>query len=86
MIYVTGDTHGDITRFKDPQMKKLKKGDTLIICGDFGFIWDNSKKEKADLKKLLSNDLQLHLLMAVMKISIYLNHFLKLYGMAVWQE
>ncbi|MDE5854454.1 MAG: metallophosphoesterase [Ruminococcus sp.] len=56
MIYVTGDTHGDITRFKDPQMKKLKKGDTLIICGDFGFIWDNSKKEKADLKKLLSND------------------------------
>ena len=54
MIYVTGDTHGDLTRFKDPQLKKLKAGDTLIICGDFGFLWNGSKKEKANLKKLLT--------------------------------
>ncbi|MGN0575923.1 MAG: metallophosphoesterase [Ruminococcus sp.] len=52
MIYVTGDTHGDLNRFKDPALKKLGKGDILIICGDFGFIWDNSRKEKAALKKL----------------------------------
>ena len=52
MIYVTGDTHGDLTRFKDPQMKKLSRGDTLIICGDFGFIWDNSPEEKKTLQKL----------------------------------
>ena len=32
--------HGDFERFKLPAMKKLKKGDTLIICGDFGFLWD----------------------------------------------
>ena len=37
MIYVTGDTHGDIDRFKAPELKKLRSGDTLIICGDFGF-------------------------------------------------
>lgn len=56
MIYVTGDTHGDLSRFKDPQMKKLGKGDTLIVCGDFGFIWDNSKREQAALKKLMMKD------------------------------
>ncbi len=52
MVYVTGDTHGDIERFKDPVLKKLGAGDTLIISGDFGFIWDGSKKEQAVLKKL----------------------------------
>ena len=56
MIYVTGDTHGEIERFKDPEFKKLGKGDILIICGDFGFIWDNSRSEKASLKKLMSKD------------------------------
>lgn len=56
MIYVTGDTHGDFNRFKDPAFKKLKKGDILIICGDFGFIWDNSKHEQAILKKLEQKD------------------------------
>lgn len=52
MIYVTGDTHGDITRFKDPNIRKLRRGDTLIICGDFGFIWDGSEREKSTLKKI----------------------------------
>ena len=45
MVYVTGDTHGDIKRFSDPRLRSLKKGDTLIICGDFGFIWDGSNME-----------------------------------------
>lgn len=52
MIYVTGDTHGDISRFKSPEMKKLSRDDTLIIAGDFGFIWNDSKAERAALKKL----------------------------------
>lgn len=52
MIYVTGDTHGDISRFKDSALKRLKRGDVLIVCGDFGFIWDGSKREKSILKKL----------------------------------
>ena len=45
MIYVTGDTHGgiDVKKLLDPQLeKKIGKGDYLIICGDFGFIWNPS--------------------------------------------
>ena len=41
MVYVTGDLHGDYSRFKRPEMKKLRAGDILLVCGDFGFIWDN---------------------------------------------
>lgn len=52
MVYVTGDTHGDLDRFKDSQIKKLRRGDTLIICGDFGFLWDGSRRERSALKKL----------------------------------
>jgi hypothetical protein len=52
MIYITGDTHGDLNRFKHPMFRKIKKRDTLIICGDFGFIWDSSKKEQRILKWL----------------------------------
>lgn len=56
MIYITGDTHGDIERFKSSDFKKIRRGDTLIICGDFGFIWDGSKSEKSVLKKLSGKD------------------------------
>ncbi len=52
MIYITGDTHGEMCRFDSSQVKKLKKGDTLIVCGDFGFIWDGGEKEQKILKKL----------------------------------
>ena len=52
MIYVTGDTHGEVERFKAPGVKKLRRGDTLIICGDFGFIWNGDKKEQRLLKRL----------------------------------
>lgn len=52
MIYITGDTHADFSRFKNPMLRKLKKNDSLIICGDFGFIWDGSPKEQKILKKI----------------------------------
>ena len=52
MIYLTGDTHGGMERFQSKEAKQLKKGDTLIICGDFGFIWDGSKGEEKHLKWL----------------------------------
>lgn len=52
MIYITGDTHGDFSRFKAPALRKLGKNDALIICGDFGFIWDGSPKENKVLKKI----------------------------------
>lgn len=50
MVYITGDLHADMDRFYD--YTKLKKGDTLIVCGDFGFIWDGGKAEKKRLQKI----------------------------------
>ena len=52
MVYVTGDMHGDASRFSDPRLKKLKKGDTLLVCGDFGFLWNGSKTEQKLLKQI----------------------------------
>lgn len=52
MIYITGDTHGDINFFKNPKLRKLGDDDMLIICGDFGFLWDGSEKEKKALEQL----------------------------------
>ncbi len=52
MIFITGDTHGDMNRFLNPAVKKFKKADMLIICGDFGFIWSGDKKEKKVLEYL----------------------------------
>lgn len=52
MIYITGDTHGDISRFSQPAMRQLNENDILIVCGDFGFVWDNSKQEMKRLKQL----------------------------------
>jgi hypothetical protein len=50
MIYVTGDLHGDFSRFK--AFSKLTADDILLVCGDFGFIWDGSRREKSLLKKI----------------------------------
>lgn len=52
MIYVTGDMHGDISRLRSRASRRLKKDDYLIVCGDFGFIWDGSAREKRLLKWL----------------------------------
>lgn len=52
MIYVTGDMHADYSRFEERKIRKLKKNDILIICGDFGFIWDGSEKEEKILNSI----------------------------------
>ena len=42
MIYITGDTHSDFTRFstdKFPIQSEMTKNDYVIICGDFGGVW-----------------------------------------------
>lgn len=52
MVYITGNLHGELDRFDAPEFRRLKKGDTLLVCGDFGFLWDGSEKEKKQLKKL----------------------------------
>ena len=57
MIYVTGDTHIpiDIKRLNTknfPEQKEMTKDDFVIICGDFGGVWDGSNEEKYWLKWL----------------------------------
>ena len=49
MIFITGDTHGDFTRFSSenfPEQKSMSKEDIVIVCGDFGGLWDGSRKER----------------------------------------
>lgn len=43
MIYITGDCHGDFEKMNwkhFPQRVEMTKDDYVIICGDFGLIWD----------------------------------------------
>lgn len=43
MIYITGDTHSNFSRFtedKFPIQSEMTKKDYVIICGDFGGIWN----------------------------------------------
>ncbi len=58
-IFVTGDTHGDqkhgwmsvdgfMHRFNTesfPEQKELSKTDYVVICGDFGGVWDTNRFE-----------------------------------------
>jgi hypothetical protein len=49
MIYLTGDTHGDLSRLTSanwPKGKSLSKRDYLIILGDFGVLW-NPKEDSS---------------------------------------
>lgn len=50
-IGVTGDTHGDLNFKRIFQAKRLEY-DLLIICGDFGYIWNGSLKEQRQLDYL----------------------------------
>ena len=52
MIYITGDMHGDPEALNERKLGGLKKGDKLIVTGDFGFVWDGSKEEQKRLEKL----------------------------------
>lgn len=50
MVYITGDTHIpiDIGKLNTKQFKEqnvMSRSDFLIVCGDFGAVWDNSKSD-----------------------------------------
>ena len=55
MIYITGDTHSDFSRFTEenfPIQSEMTKDDYVIICGDFGGVWtfeEESSREKDTL-------------------------------------
>ena len=47
MIYITGDCHADFRRFNTdifPEQNEMTKEDYVIICGDFGGVWDKDKE------------------------------------------
>lgn len=52
MIYITGDTHSDFSRFNEekfPIQTEMTKNNYVIICGDFGGVWtfeEESSREK----------------------------------------
>ncbi len=50
MIYITGDLHGthDIHKLSTSvfsQQKAMTRSDYVIICGDFGLVWNNDKED-----------------------------------------
>lgn len=56
-VFITGDTHGDFSRLTEGvfvDLDGLSREDYLLICGDFGGIWDGKKKEQKQLDWLES--------------------------------
>ena len=57
MIFITGDTHGERARIDRIQREAhVSKGDYLIICGDFGYIFRNNEDEMRFLDSLEEKD------------------------------
>lgn len=51
MIFVTGDRHRNFDRFKSilfPEQKEMTKNDYVIICGDFGGVWDKDRESQQE--------------------------------------
>lgn len=55
MIYITGDTHGSAARLSRETMpfaERWTKRDTLIVCGDFGYLFTGGPREELALREL----------------------------------
>lgn len=51
MIYITGDCHRNFERFNMsifPEQKEMTKDDYVIVCGDFGGVWNKGKEDKEE--------------------------------------
>lgn len=51
IIGITGDMHGDLY-FSQVYKARRNNITHLIVCGDFGYVWDGSKKEERRLDYL----------------------------------
>lgn len=61
MIYITGDTHGDMNRFYGtflPNEKSLTDKDFVIVCGDFGFVWELEGTREYIREKMILDELE----------------------------
>ena len=52
MIYITGDLHGTaeygrhrLSARSWPEGRSLTRSDTVIVAGDFGYVWDGSRSD-----------------------------------------
>ena len=55
MIYITGDCHNNFERFNTrnfPEQKEMIKDDYVIICGDFGGVWNKDGESKMETSAL----------------------------------
>ena len=51
MIYITGDCHRNFERFNRsifPEQQEMTKEDYVIVCGDFGGVWNKGKENKEE--------------------------------------
>ena len=51
MIYITGDCHRNFERFNRsifPEQLEMTKEDYVIVCGDFGGVWNKGKEDKEE--------------------------------------
>lgn len=51
MIYITGDCHGDFKKLNTqnfPNQREMTKDDFVIICGDFGGVWDKDGESSSE--------------------------------------
>lgn len=51
MIFITGDCHKNFERFNKsnfPEQEEMCKDDYVIICGDFGGVWNKDKESKEE--------------------------------------
>ena len=55
MVYLTGDTHGDLSRVEAVRRRlrgEARREDFILVLGDFGFVFNGGEKERAALEKL----------------------------------
>lgn len=60
MFYITGDLHGEydihkLSSKRFPMGNNLTRDDYLIICGDFGLVWNNGNSESIGEIGLITN-------------------------------
>lgn len=49
-LYITGDTHGDFSRFRPEsfyEQERLTKEDVILVAGDFGGVWYGDSRDDA---------------------------------------
>jgi hypothetical protein len=52
LLFITGDVHANIKEFQSRQYGRIKKNDAVIVCGDFGILWDGGKAEQKKIKSI----------------------------------